>query len=135
MGGREGDILLDVQGAVLALVVRQYITNLWKGGGVPDRYMHQLNKAYFSVSLQKTPPTTHDPKFLFQVSSRLLGPVDPSFRALSGRLKFTVRRHTFNKDSPFLPRVASSIKAYSVFLSTTERDENNFKFCLVEAST
>ena len=28
-----------------------------------------------------------------------LGPVDPSFRALSGRLKFTVRRHTFDKDS------------------------------------
>ena len=27
-----------------------------------------------------------------------LGRVDPSFRALSGRLKFTVRRHTFNKD-------------------------------------
>ena len=30
--------------------------------------------------------------------SSLLGPVDPSFRALSGRLKFTVRRHKFNKD-------------------------------------
>ena len=29
----------------------------------------------------------------------LLGPVDPSFRALSGRLKFAVRRHKFNKDS------------------------------------
>jgi len=29
-----------------------------------------------------------------------LGPVDPSFPALSGRLKFTVRRHKFNKDSP-----------------------------------
>jgi len=29
----------------------------------------------------------------------LLGPVDPSFRALSGRLKLTVRRHQFNKDS------------------------------------
>ena len=27
------------------------------------------------------------------------GPVVPSFRALSGRLKFTVRRHKFNKDS------------------------------------
>ena len=30
---------------------------------------------------------------------RPLGPVDPSFRALSGRLKLTVRRHKFNKDS------------------------------------
>ena len=29
----------------------------------------------------------------------LLAPVDPSFRALSGRLKFTVRRHKFNKYS------------------------------------
>ena len=27
------------------------------------------------------------------------GPVDPSFRALSGHVKFMVRRHTFNKDS------------------------------------
>ena len=34
-----------------------------------------------------------------RVSLSLLGPVDPSFRALSGRLKFTVRRHKFNKDS------------------------------------
>ena len=30
-----------------------------------------------------------------------LGPVDPSFRALSGRLTFTVRGHKFNKDSLF----------------------------------
>ena len=29
----------------------------------------------------------------------LLGPVDPSFRALSGRLEFMVRRHKFNTDS------------------------------------
>ena len=28
----------------------------------------------------------------------LLGPVDPSFRALSERLKFTIRRHQSNKD-------------------------------------
>ena len=28
-----------------------------------------------------------------------LGPVDSSFRALSGRLKFTVRRHKFNTNS------------------------------------
>ena len=33
--------------------------------------------------------------------SSLLGPLDPSFRALSGRLKFTVRRHEFNKDPLF----------------------------------
>ena len=36
---------------------------------------------------------------LHRVSSSLLGPVDPSFRALSGRPKVTVRRHKFNKDS------------------------------------
>ena len=34
-----------------------------------------------------------------RVLSSLLGPVDPSFRALSGRLKFTVQRHKFNIDS------------------------------------
>jgi len=34
-----------------------------------------------------------------RVSSSLLGPVVPPFRALSGRLKGTVRRHKFNKDS------------------------------------
>ena len=34
-----------------------------------------------------------------RVSSSLLGPVVPSFRALSGCLRFTVRRHKFNKDS------------------------------------
>ena len=33
------------------------------------------------------------------VSPSLLGPVDPSVRNLSGRLKFTVRRHKFNTDS------------------------------------
>ena len=33
------------------------------------------------------------------VRRSLLGPADPSFRALSGRLEFTVRRHKFDKDS------------------------------------
>ena len=28
-----------------------------------------------------------------------VGPVHPSFRALSGRLNYTVRRHKFNEDS------------------------------------
>jgi len=32
-------------------------------------------------------------------SSSRLGPVVPLFRALSGRLKFTVRRHKFNEDA------------------------------------
>ena len=43
----------------------------------------------------------------------LLGPVDPSFRALSGRLKFTARRHKFNKD--FLPACARDAR-----LATTQ---------------
>ena len=34
-----------------------------------------------------------------EVSTSVLGPVDPSFRALSGRLKLTVLRHNFNQDS------------------------------------
>jgi hypothetical protein len=33
--------------------------------------------------------------------SILHGPVDPSFRALSGRLKFSLRRHKFNEDPLF----------------------------------
>ena len=39
---------------------------------------------------------------LYRVSSSILGPVDPSFRVLSGRLKFTVRRQNFNEDSLLL---------------------------------
>jgi hypothetical protein len=34
-----------------------------------------------------------------RVSSNVSGPVDTSFRAVSGCLKFTVRRHKFNQDS------------------------------------
>ena len=35
---------------------------------------------------------------VYRVSSSLLGPVDPSSRALSGRPKSKVRRHKFNND-------------------------------------
>ena len=37
-------------------------------------------------------------QILHRLSSSLLGPVDPSFRALSGRLQIAVRRHKFNQD-------------------------------------
>ena len=37
--------------------------------------------------------------YMYIASSSPLVPVVHSFRALSGRLKFTVRRHKFNKDS------------------------------------
>ena len=40
---------------------------------------------------------SHTFKLLHRVSSSLLGPVDPSFRALSRRLKFPIRRYKFNK--------------------------------------
>ena len=43
-------------------------------------------------------PCLPSPLFLRR-SFSLLGPAVPSFPALSGRLKFTVRRHKFNKDS------------------------------------
>ena len=39
------------------------------------------------------------PPSLSLVSSSLLGPVDPSFRALSACHKVTVRHHQFNNDS------------------------------------
>ena len=35
---------------------------------------------------------------------RCICPVHPSFRALSGRLKFTVRRHELNRDSLVRPK-------------------------------
>ena len=47
--------------------------------------------------------------------SSLLGPVDPSSRALAGRLKLTVRRHKFNKESLYLGfRVERHLVALSV---------------------
>ena len=48
---------------------------------------------------QQLPQSLYVQQTPVRVSSSVLGPVDPSFRALSGRLQCTVRRHTFNKDS------------------------------------
>ena len=43
----------------------------------------------------------HGTTYMYSIESRLImgvqGPLDASFRALSGRLKFTVRREEFNK--------------------------------------
>ena len=46
-----------------------------------------------------------------------LGPVVPSFRTLSGRFTFTVRRHEFNKDSPLFgePGLFSSPKLTDLY--------------------
>ena len=56
-----------------------------------------------------------------RVSSSLSGPVDPSFRALSGRPKLTVRRHKFNQYSlPRKHRLLSTVKSsYSRLIGTT----------------
>ena len=57
------------------------------------------------VGLQTGPPRyrgSHQKRMfstLHRVLSSLLGPADLSFLALSGRLKFAVRRHKFNTDS------------------------------------
>jgi len=50
--------------------------------------------------------------------SSLLGPVVPSFRALSGRLKFTVCRHMVNKDSLFL-RIRTLNRERAVYRGTS----------------
>ena len=63
------------------------------------------------------------------VSSRLLGPVVPAFRALSGRLKFTVRRHKFNKRFSLLVQVYrmagpdGSVSGAVVLMYYADRDE------------
>jgi len=49
----------------------------------------------------------------------VLGPVDPSFRALSGRRKFTVRRHKFNKDilSAFVSKASEYATCFKQLVS------------------
>ena len=58
-----------------------------------------------------------------RVSSSFLDPADPSLRALSGRLKFTVRRHNFNKDSLFLA-AAPAKQTRTTSLFTASASEN-----------
>ena len=48
---------------------------------------------------QSLAPSVQGLSVVHRESLSLLGPVVPLLRALSGRLKFTVRRHKFNKDS------------------------------------
>ena len=60
---------------------------------------------------------------LHRVSSSLLGPVDPSFRALFERLKLTVRLHKFNfslsLDGGFRTRLGTQLALYSVITCST----------------
>ena len=69
-----------------------------------------------------TPDTATAPfKVVHRASWSLLGPVVPSFRTLSGRLQFAVRRHQFNKDS--LPDQGRLIrKTISVSESVCQRE-------------
>ena len=74
-----------------------------------------LNPQPSILSSQPSTPTLKSQPFLCGcaalLSPRTLSvrsPVDPSFRALSGRLKFTVRRHGFNKDFVSVIRAPTS---------------------------
>ena len=66
--------------------------HLWDTSWFPTKLRPRFS--YRPGSIQRATKEYSAAEFL----KRLLGPVDPSFRALSGRLKFTVRRHKFNKD-------------------------------------
>ena len=72
-----------------------------------------------------TEPSTPEPPVAVSsvhgVSSSLLGPAVPSVRALSGRLKFTVRRHKFNKDSlPFEQKMGFDTEGISDLVTSGE---------------
>jgi len=60
---------------------------------VPPLASHQTERSGGALHLVRRVWVVHC------VSSSLLGPAVPSFRALSGRFTFTVRRHKFNKYS------------------------------------
>jgi len=62
-------------------------TWVWLPHGAPARFSQAASQP---ARQSDSPPVSP--------SVSLLGPVDPSFRALSGRLKFTVRRPKFNVD-------------------------------------
>jgi len=57
----------------------------------------------------------------------LLGPVDPSFRALSGRLKLTVRRHKFNTDSFSWQNASGGVNAVLRSIDFTGRESFDFQ--------
>jgi len=80
------------------------LRKFWKH--LNDKHWHGFLMAVFASDGQKSREVSASVlsfirrrQVLHRVSSSLLGPVHPSFRALSGRLKFMVRRHKLNKDS------------------------------------
>jgi len=75
----------------------QRTKRVWRGGA------HRRRGRGCSTRRLTAPPSpsgSRPPCTASLVTSSLLGPVDSSFRDLSRRLKFTVRRHKFNKESP-----------------------------------
>ena len=63
-------------------------------GGVSRTQMHPYTPPFASRAPWGTPSGV-----VHRVSSKSFRSADPSFRALFGSLKCTVRRHKFNKDS------------------------------------
>ena len=92
---------------IRALSPSQVITNIYTSGLCPVDEDAQCicrnpKNVYRSWQSKKTICSSS----VHGAPSSLRGPVDPSFRALSGRLKLTVRRHKFKKE--FLPPVVYS---------------------------
>ena len=56
----------------------------------------------------------------------LLGPVDPSFRELSGRVNFTVQGHKFSKDASPLAQTQWSTRLFLTTVRYSSRLKNNF---------
>jgi hypothetical protein len=67
--------------------------SIWNGNSVQNRSGEGRSTE------ARRPHVAARVKVVHRVSSSLLGPEDPSFRALSGRIQFTVRRHKLNEDS------------------------------------
>ena len=86
---------LDYEGRYKATWKREFKLP-WRKAGLLISMIKWTRTSRLSIKISRSlRGITH----AFVVPFSPLGPVDPSFRTLSGRLKFTVRRHEFNKDS------------------------------------
>jgi hypothetical protein len=97
----EGGPVQIMEGGPAALAGhRQPVNN------TPRRYRPAGGAAGHSLSYPFDKPApglmcdlAHTSEVFHHVSSSLLGPVDPSYRELSGRLKFAFQRHMYKKKS------------------------------------